>query len=358
MREPHPFDLLTTAVLLIATDGRVSRVNAAAEALLGQSAQVLVGQHLRDLLVNANEVDQVLRDAQERSLTVRRMQVVWRSANAEPDDEPLETTVLGLDEPGLLASIELRDNDALIRIDREERQAVLQQMNQSLLRNLGHEVKNPLGGIRGAAQLLNAELPTDELREYTQIIIKESDRLQGLVDRMLAPVRCRLTRSPVNIHEVLEHVRTLVLSEFTQGLSIRRDYDISLPEVQADQEQLIQLVLNIVRNAAQAITDPARSHQTGEVILRTRAARQVTLHRQRYRLALALSITDNGPGIPQAIRDEIFYPLVSGNPKGHGLGLTIAQTIVHQHGGAIDCKSDSSGTSFQILLPIGDPMRL
>ncbi|MGA0825052.1 MAG: nitrogen regulation protein NR(II), partial [Burkholderiaceae bacterium] len=319
-------------------------------------------------LATPSEVDQVLRDAQERSLTVRRMQVVWRTANSEVDDEPLETTVLGLDEPGLLASIELRDNDALIRIDREERQAALMQMNQSLLRNLGHEIKNPLGGIRGAAQLLETELPTRSLREYTQVIVKESDRLLSLVDQMLAPVRRSMSREAVNIHEVLERVRRLVLSEFPTGLTIVRDYDTSLPDILGDLEQLIQLVLNVVRNAAQAMDGQ------GSIWLKTRATRQVTLHRQRYALALSLSIRDNGPGIPKSLRDEIFYPLVSGNPKGHGLGLTIAQTIVHQHGGVIDCRSESQplyaaaggshspelhdmGTEFTIVLPIGEPLK-
>jgi len=188
------------------------------------------------------------------------------------------------------------------------------------------------------------------LKEYTEVIIKESDRLQSLVDQMLAPVRRSLTKSSVNIHSVLERVRTLVLSEFPKGLKVIRDYDTSLPEMQGDSEQLIQMALNIVRNAAEAVQG------VGTIWLKTRVSRQVTLHRRRYRLALSLSIRDDGPGIPEAIRDEIFYPLVSGNPKGHGLGLTIAQTIVHQHGGVIVCRSESRGTEFVILMPLGGPL--
>jgi two-component system nitrogen regulation sensor histidine kinase GlnL len=252
-----------------------------------------------------------------------------------------------------MASVELRDPDAFHRIDREERQAEMLQRNQSLLRNLGHEVKNPLGGIRGAAQLLDAELPSAGLREYTQVIIKESDRLQSLVDRMLAPVRRSQNRHPVNIHEVLERVRRLVLAEFSQELEVRRDYDTSLPEIEGDLEQLIQMVLNIVRNAAQALeASSSQRTEVGRIVLRTRAARQVTLHRRRHRLAIALSISDNGPGIPEAIREEIFDPLVSGHPQGHGLGLTIAQTVVHQHGGAISCSSTTAGSVFEIVLPL------
>ncbi len=346
-------------MLLIDNRGCVCHANLVAEGLLGQSAQQLQGQNLSDLLASPDDLSALWSEASEGSVVVRRLQARWYVSGATEgrSERLLDTAVMVLEDPGLSVSVELREPDAFQRIGREERQAALMQMNQSLLRNLGHEVKNPLGGIRGAAQLLDAELPTRELKEYTQIIIKESDRLQSLVDRMLAPVRRSLTRRDVNVHEVLERVRTLVLSEFSAGLEIRRDYDISLPDVSADLEQLIQTVLNIVRNAAQAIQGqpPAGASAPGCITLKTRAARQVTLHRQRYRLAVLLSITDNGPGIPEAIRDEIFYPLVSGNPQGHGLGLTLAQTIVHQHGGTIECQTGSAGTTFEICLPVGEP---
>ncbi|MFZ9723728.1 MAG: nitrogen regulation protein NR(II), partial [Burkholderiaceae bacterium] len=328
---PNPFDLLATAVVLLDGTGKVAFMNGAAENLLGVSAVQFEGQSLAVLATDSQAIDGLLNECQERLFSVKRQQMSFNLVGRPAS--PLDITVCVLEEPGLLASVELREIDAYQRIDREERQAALMQMNQSLLRNLGHEIKNPLGGIRGAAQLLETELPTRSLREYTQVIVKESDRLLSLVDQMLAPVRRSMSREAVNIHEVLERVRRLVLSEFPTGLTIVRDYDTSLPDILGDLEQLIQLVLNVVRNAAQAMDGQ------GSIWLKTRATRQVTLHRQRYALALSLSIRDNGPGIPKSLRDEIFYPLVSGNPKGHGLGLTIAQTIVHQHGGVIDCRS-------------------
>ena len=346
-------------MLLIDNHGCVCHANLVAEGMLGQSSQQLIGQPVVDLLASPEDLDTLWSAASEGSVVVRRLQARWYVSGAtEGSSERLfDTAVMVLEEPGLSVSVELREPDAFQRIGREERQTALMQMNQSLLRNLGHEVKNPLGGIRGAAQLLDAELPTRELKEYTQIIIKESDRLQSLVDRMLAPVRRSLTRQDVNVHEVLERVRTLVLSEFSDGLAIERDYDISLPEIDGDVEQLIQTVLNIVRNAAQAILGqpPTGADAPGCITLKTRAARQITLHRQRYRLCVVISISDNGPGIPESIRDEIFYPLVSGNPQGHGLGLTLAQNIVHQHGGIIECQTGLHGTTFEICLPVGEP---
>jgi two-component system nitrogen regulation sensor histidine kinase GlnL len=341
-------DLLSTAILLMDESGCLVHMNAAAENLLGCSVTLIAGHRLADVVALQGDADRLIAECRARQFSVKRLQMEWQLAGRGA--QVLDTTVSVVEEPRILASIELREPDAFQRIDREERQAALMQMNQSLLRNLGHEIKNPLGGIRGAAQLLDAELPTRALKEYTEVIIKESDRQQALVDQMLAPVRRSLTKSSVNIHSVLERVRTLVLSEFPKGLTVIRDYDTSLPEAQADSEQLIQMVLNIVRNAAQAMEG------AGTIWLKTRVSRQVTLHRRRYRLALSLSIRDNGPGIAESIRDEIFYPLVSGNPKGHGLGLTIAQTIVHQHGGVIDCRSDSSGTEFLILMPLGEPL--
>jgi two-component system nitrogen regulation sensor histidine kinase GlnL len=186
-----------------------------------------------------------------------------------------------------------------------------------------------------------------ELKEYTEVIQEEALRLQSLVDRLLAPHR-RHVRSEINIHEVLERVRSIALAEYPQGLVIRRDYDTSLPHMVADKEQLIQVVLNIVKNAVQAMK------AKGEVILRTRVARQVTLARKRHVLALKLQIVDNGPGIPEEIRDHIFYPLVTGRAEGTGLGLTLAQAYVHQHGGSIEFESRPGQTCFTVMLPFSN----
>src|SRR5690606_38974344 len=204
------------------------------------------------------------------------------------------------------ALIELREIEQQLKVDREERLLEQAQANRELLRNLAHGIKNPLGGLRGAAQLLEAELSEPALIEYTQVIIQEADRLQTLVDRLLAPHRSPRIVGDVNIHEVCERVRSVVLAEFPQGLEIVRDYDASIPEFRGDKEQLIQVLLNLVRNAAQAM------HGRGRIQLRTRVARQVTIARRRYRLALDLHVIDNGPGVPEEIGERIFFPLVSG----------------------------------------------
>src|SRR5450830_886139 len=250
--------------------------------------------------------------------------------------------------------IELRENVQQLKLDREERILDQSQVNKELIRNLAHEIKNPLGGIRGTAQLLELELPAlhlSELREYTQVIIKEADRLQTLVDRLLAPHRRPHIVGDVNIHEVCERVRSLILAEFPSGLTILRDYDASIPEFRGDKEQLIQTVLNIAHNAAQALAERIEAGDA-ELIFKTRVARQVTLAKVRYNLALDLHIIDNGPGIAPQIRDRIFYPLVSGRDGGSGLGLTLAQTFVQQHLGVIECESRPGYTDFRIVLPL------
>jgi two-component system nitrogen regulation sensor histidine kinase GlnL len=258
--------------------------------------------------------------------------------------EPTEATPDG----GFL--IELRHIEQQLKIAREERMLDQSQANRELIRNLAHEIKNPLGGIRGAAQLLDRELERPGLHEYTQVIMKEADRLQLLMDRLLTPHRIP-QRAQVNVHEVLERVRSVILAEFS-GLSVRRDYDISLPAVEGDREQLIQAMLNIARNAAQAIA--ASGIEGGEIRLITRVARQVTLARRRYRHAIDVRVIDNGPGIPAELRERIFYPLVSGREGGSGLGLTLAQNFISQHHGTVTFESAPGKTFFSILLPVND----
>ncbi len=246
--------------------------------------------------------------------------------------------------PGFLL-LEFRHIDRQIKIAREERLNDQSQANRELIRNLAHEIKNPLGGIRGAAQLLDHELERPALHEYTQVIMKEADRLQSLMDRLLTPHRLPQP-ALLNIHEVLERVRSLILAEYPRGLVIRRDYDTSVPLLKGDKEQMIQIVLNIARNAAQAMNG------NGRLSFKTRIARQVTLARKRYRHALAVEISDTGPGIPDDMREKVFYPLVSGREGGSGLGLTLAQTFVTQHGGTVTFESQPGNTTFTLLLPI------
>ena len=345
-------DLLASAVLVMDGAGRVIYANPAAENLFENSSKALVDHTLSELFLNSEELQLMYEEALAHQFADKRQDLALERAGREALQ--VHVIVTTLDDPEMPVLIELRENLQQLKLDREERLLDQSQANKELIRNLAHEIKNPLGGIRGAAQLLELEIPErhlKELREYTQVIIKEADRLQTLVDRLLAPHRRPHIVGDVNIHEVCERVRSLIVSEFPNGLKIQRDYDLSIPEFRGDKEQLIQAVLNIAHNAAQVLL-PRIADDTAEITLRTRIARQVTLAKVRYRLALDLHIIDNGPGIPPDIRDRIFYPLVSGRDGGSGLGLTLAQTFVQQHLGVIECESRPGYTDFRILIPL------
>ncbi|MDX1812005.1 MAG: nitrogen regulation protein NR(II), partial [Gammaproteobacteria bacterium] len=244
-----------------------------------------------------------------------------------------------------LILIELHDVDRMQKIAKEENMQAQQSVLKTLVRGFAHEVKNPLGGIRGAAQLLESELPSDELKEYTEVIINETSRLQNLVDQMLGPNR-PLNKTGINIHRVLERVRQLVLAEAGDELQIKRDYDPSLPEIKGDPDQLIQAVLNITQNARQALNGK------GVIKFRTRSKRRVVIDGKMHRLVLKVEIIDNGPGISEEMQGKIFYPMVTGRAEGTGLGLSITQTLINQHGGIVECESKPGETCFTILLPI------
>lgn len=343
-------DLMPNPVLLVRQPGmRIVFANPAAEASFGVSRKSMLELSLASLFGDAGELDTMIDSVLVRQVDARRQDVVLQP----PLGEPMHAHVVigGIDNLPGTALVEVLPNEQKVRSDREERILDLTAANKELIRNLAHEIKNPLGGIRGAAQLLEFELPERSLREYTQVIIKESDRLQTLVDRLLEPHRHPHIVGELNIHEVLERVRSVVLAEFPNGLDIVRDYDASLPELSGDKEQLIQAVLNIVHNAAQALADRI-ANGDARIVLRTRVARQVTIAKRLYRLALDLHVIDNGPGIPEDIRERIFYPLVSGRDGGSGLGLTLAQTFVQQHEGLIECESRPGYTDFRILLPL------
>jgi two-component system nitrogen regulation sensor histidine kinase GlnL len=345
-------DLLSSAVIILNAERRVVFVNAAAENLLESSFRTLVNQTITELFLNGDKLEPVFQQAIEYQFADKRLDLALERLGREPLH--VHMIVTATDRPDMPILIELRENVQQLKLDREERLLDQSYANKELIRNLAHEIKNPLGGIRGSAQLLELELPDrhlKELREYTQVIIKEADRLQTLVDRLLAPHRRPHIVGDVNIHEVCERVRSVVLAEFPHGLAIKRDYDLSVPEFRGDKEQLIQAVLNIVHNAAQALS--ARiAKGDAEIKVQTRVARQVTLAKVRYRLALDLHIMDNGPGIPEEIQGRIFYPLVSGRDGGSGLGLTLAQTFVRQHMGIIECTSRPGCTDFRILIPL------
>ena len=363
----EPFDQLASMVALVAPDGRCLQANSALENIMGVSRRALMRGSILDWLAEPEPLRETLGLVAGNAVATSRFDGALRRQGAGHLELPVHVIVNQTESPERVL-VELIEIEQQIRLDREERTHGLAQANKELVRNLAHEIKNPLGGIRGAAQLLAMEVTSRELTEYTQVIIHEADRLQALVDRLLAPHRRPQVVADVNIHEVCERVRSLILAEFPRGLQLVRDYDTSIPEFRGDREQLIQAVLNIAQNATQALRGgggggggqvDGDSPYSGRIaqgdarlLLRTRIARQATFGRQRFRLALELHIEDNGPGVPEDIRDRIFHPLVSGREGGSGLGLTLAQTFVQQHQGTIECDSVPGRTVFKILIPL------
>src|SRR5665647_103811 len=341
------FDLLATLTAVVRVDGTVVFANAALEDALGISRRAIEGSQFPDFFTEPLILQNALEGAGSNEFAALRYDGWLRRLNHEP--LPVHVVVAQTDKPGE-AIVELLPQEQQARQDREERLLDQAQANKELIRNLAHEIKNPLGGIRGAAQLLQMEIGKN-LTEYTQVIIHEADRLQILVDRLLAPDRHPHRVGDVNIHEVCERVRSLILAEFPKGLRVMRDYDTSIPEFRGDREQLIQALLNIAHNAAQALAERVAAGDA-QITFRTRIARQVTFGKQRYRLALELHVVDNGPGVPDSIKDRIFFPLVSGREDGSGLGLTLAQTFVQQHHGLLECDSVPGRTDFKILIPL------
>ncbi len=351
---PHPnagrfqaFDLLATLVAVVRTDGCVVFANSALEDALGMSRRTIEGSQLPECFTEPQILKAALEGASSNQFAALRYDAWLQRVSHEPT--PVHVVVAQTDTPGETI-VEMLPLEQQARQDREERLIDQAQANKELIRNLAHEIKNPLGGIRGAAQLLQMDIGQD-LAEYTQVIIHEADRLQTLVDRLLAPHRHPHLVGDVNIHEVCERVRSLIVAEFPKGLHVVRDYDTSIPEFRGDREQLIQAVLNIAHNAAQELADRISAGDAA-ITFRTRIARQVTFGKKRYRLALELHVIDNGPGVPDAIKDRIFYPLVSGREGGSGLGLTLAQTFVQQHHGLIECDSRPGHTDFKLLIPL------
>jgi two-component system, NtrC family, nitrogen regulation sensor histidine kinase GlnL len=346
----HAYDQLAVMVALVTPDGACLFANAMLEDMIGASRRALMRSSVLDWLLEPAPLQETLTQVARNEVSSGRFEGRLKRHLLGAEALPVHIIVSQHDDGStlVLQAIEIEQQT---RQDREERVQGLAQANKELVRNLAHEIKNPLGGLRGAAQLLQMELPTPELSEYTKVIIHEADRLQALVDRLLAPHRQAPQVADVNIHEVCERVRSLVLAEYPRGLTVRRDYDASLPEFRGDRAQLIQALLNVVQNAAQALAERIAAGDA-HILLRTRVVRQVTIERTRYRLALELQVQDNGPGVPEAIRERIFHPLVSGRDGGTGLGLTLAQSIVQQHHGSIECISSPGQTTFTFLIPL------
>ncbi|HUH39597.1 MAG TPA: nitrogen regulation protein NR(II) [Castellaniella sp.] len=312
--DPSSYDLLKTAVLLLDDDLQIRYANTAAEEYFGTSRRQIEGRPAATLLVDAHSVIKVpLRD------------LPW----AWVYEIPVRATLL----------------------DDRQHAHMDQTAQRESLRNLAHEIRNPLGGLRAAAQLLEDELEDPALREYTGVIIAEADRLRELADRLVSSQRFGLSIQSFNIHEVCERVHTLLIAEYGRQIRIVRDYDASAPEIQADFSRVLQAFLNVARNAAQALTE-APDLAAPELILRTRVAHRLVLPRQQVRMGIILSVLDNGPGVPESLRDKIFHPLLTGRAQGSGLGLSLAQEFMQQHGGLVEFDSRPGHTEFRLILPM------
>lgn len=336
---------LNTAVLLFDGDMRLAYINPAGEILFEVSARHILGQMIDQLLPNADAFIASLLRAAEGDRPFTEREVVLHLPNERRVTVDVTATPVreGYRDREMLLELQVVDHQ--LRIAREENLLAQYNNTRMLLRGMAHEIKNPLGGLRGAAQLLDQELDDDSLREYTQIIIGEADRLQNLLNRMLGPNTVPAKRL-LNIHEVMERVRALMQVEAGPGVTIERDYDPSIPDLYGDADQLIQAVLNITRNALQAVNGE------GRIVLQTRAQRQFTLGHRLHKLVARIDIIDDGPGIPADMVENIFYPMITGRADGTGLGLPIAQSLVNQHGGLIECTSRPGETVFTIILPI------
>lgn len=343
-------DRLNTSIVTCDLDLHITSINPAAESMFGLSQNQAVGRPLPALLQpshdNLSAPAEIARSSQQP--------VTAHDVSLKLPHEPeikVDFTITPFEEAGLgQLVIELFQVDGFLEIARDQNRVDQYDASRDVLRGLAHEVKNPLGGLRGAAQLLERQLPDRAMKEYTRIIIHESDRLSNLVDRMMGSY-APMDPSPVNVHEVLEHVRKLALVEVQQGVDIERDYDPSLPEIFGDKDQLIQAVLNIMRNSLEAMD------RRGSITLRTRVERSVQIRQQRHRWVIKIDIEDDGPGIPPHLQERIFYPMVTGSATGSGLGLSIAQDIVNKHKGVIQLKSEPGCTCFSLLLPLTAPER-
>jgi two-component system, NtrC family, nitrogen regulation sensor histidine kinase GlnL len=335
-------------VLLVDRSGMLLHLNVAAEALFGVSRNQVCGRHFQELLVDASGLNAVVERVIQTNRPFSRRELALRSAGGDAE-LVVDCTVAPYEEAQIPAVlIEISDATQHQRITREA--ALLTQIggSRAMIRQLAHEIKNPLGGLRGAAQLLARQLADASMREYTSVIISEADRLAKLVDTLLGPGHAPRKQS-VNIHELLQHVGHLLAADAPPGVVIERDYDPSLPLLRLDRDQIIQAMLNLGRNACQALA--TSGGHGSRITLRTRALTNVNIGARRYRLVASVQFEDNGPGVPEQLRDTLFYPLVTGRADGTGLGLAVAQDLVSRHDGLIEFESRPGLTTFTILLP-------
>lgn len=344
------FDNLTTAVILLDNTLHLLYMNPAAEALLETSNQHSQLLHINELLLNSKHLVKSLKNVSENGITFIARKVKFLKSNTNQMTVDYSASRL-IFENETYIMLELQELDRSYNISRKEMLISNHETTLGLVRGLGHEIKNPLGGIRGAAQLLAEELNDKELKDYTNVIIEEADRLVGLIDRLTGQYK-KPALQQINIHEVLERVYNLVIAETRGSITLVKDYDPSIPEITGDLGQLIQAVLNIVRNAMQALNESREKIENPTITLRTRAVNHVTIGSKMYKLAARIDIIDNGPGIAPDIVENIFYPLISGRANGTGLGLSLSQNILKNHNGLIECDSEKGKTCFSLTLPL------
>ncbi len=341
------FEHLNVAVVVVDKHLRLQHLNPSAEALLAVSRSSVLGSYFLHYFREGDSAQEAFEQAVEEGSQFTKRKAQWQLHNGEK--LTVDYTVTPIPDGDKLI-IEIVALDRLLRISREEALISSQETTRNLVRSMAHEIKNPLGGIRGAAQLLARELPSADLEEFTQIIIEEVDRLRNLVDRMLGPSQLP-NFTDTNAHEILERIATVIKAECGDDIKIKRDYDPSIPDFIADKELLIQALLNICRNAMQALQEGDLNEQ-GLITLRTRVQRQFTIGRQHHNLVCRIDIEDNGPGIAQDILADIFYPMITGRAEGTGLGLAISQHLIQQHQGLIECESRPGQTIFSIYIPL------
>ena len=340
---------LTSAVIICSERFSIDYMNPSAEIMLEISHDQACGQVMSLFFEEFDLFKHAALSAKKSQSAFRENEVFIRSKQNKTLCVTFTVSWLGNSDYYLIEMIQM---DQHLRIAKEERMFIQQQANADLLRNLAHEIRNPLGGLRGAAQLLEKELASKNLKEYTEIIISEADRLQNLMSKLLTPHQLP-SYDTTNIHEVIERVRGLVVSEFGSEIEFVRDYDISLPEFVGDREKLIQALLNICRNAMQALLKQSDTENPSLKVV-TRSERQIVFNKKKHSAAIRIDIVDNGPGVPEPIKDTIFYPLVSGNDEGTGLGLSLAQNLISLHQGMISLHSEPGRTVFSIILPINN----
>lgn len=346
MLHQYLLENISTGIVGLDDNLHVTFLNPAAEAMLEVSSARIHGQRAELMLALPEAWIETLHQARREKHSIVRRSLTLGLHNGS--ETQVDLVVTPLQDSGPLAFLaELQAIDRLLRISREEGLLSAQEATRTVIRGLAHEIKNPLGGVRGAAQLLARELPEGELHEYTEIIIREADRLRDLVDRLLGPNATPILEQ-LNIHEILEHVCQLIRVEAAGGVQIDKDYDPSLPNILGDRTQLVQAVLNIMRNAMEALAQ----QPDARLCVISRSQRQFTIGSKRHRLVCRVDIIDNGPGIPEELKDSLFVPMVSGRADGSGLGLSISQSIINRHGGLLNCDSEPGSTRFSLYLPM------